>query len=73
MNESRAVFGAAMAIGGALLLSTVIFLIGLVLDFSSGLIAVLMVAGAAAGGWYGWRLARGVKLGGSTVGSRRHR
>ncbi|MGD9891086.1 MAG: hypothetical protein AB7R89_08035 [Dehalococcoidia bacterium] len=73
MNESRTVFGAAMAVGGGLLLAAVVFLICLVLDLSAGLIAVLMVAGAAAGAWYGWRLARQSKLGGSSVGSRRHR
>ena len=73
MNESRTVFGAAMAVGGALLLSAVVFLICLVLDLSAGLIVVLMLAGAAAGAWYGWRLARGAKLGGSTAGGRRHR
>jgi threonine/homoserine/homoserine lactone efflux protein len=73
MNESRTVFGTAMAVGGALLLAAVVFLICLVLDLSAGLIAVLMVAGAAVGAWYGWRLARGVKLGGSSAGSRRHR
>jgi threonine/homoserine/homoserine lactone efflux protein len=73
MNESRTLFGAAMAVGGGLLLAAVLFLIGLVLDLSAGLIAVLMVAGAAAGAWYGWRLARQAKLGGSPSGNQRRR
>jgi len=64
MNESRTLFGAAMAVGGGLLLAAVVFLIGLVLGLSAGLIAVLMAAGAAAGAWYGWRLTRRAKLGG---------
>jgi hypothetical protein len=62
-----------MAVGGGLLLAAVLFLIGLVLDLSAGLIAVLMAAGAAAGAWYGWRLTRQAKLGGSPSGNQRRR
>jgi hypothetical protein len=63
MNGSRTLFRVVMAIAGALLFSAVMFLISVVLDLSTTVAAVLEGVAAVVGAWYGWRLARGIRLG----------
>jgi len=57
-NETRDIWGAVFAAGGALLLGAVALIVAVVLDLASVLAAVLLLVAVVGGAWYGWRLAR---------------